>query len=206
MNPDSPSRKKPQRLKERLREVTASAILDAAQEVLTQHGLQAPMELIASRAGVAVGTLYNHFSDRKTLIEELLQLHREQLREDVLAAEEENADKPVREQFEAMLNAMMSAWSHIFLVIKQGEAMPDQKKRAVMRARIHETFGDVLARGRKEGLIAPDPDGVQGIALQGLLQSLFAYSVDEPKKLSQARAVEVVADFFFHGVAQKKGK
>ncbi|KAK0338639.1 hypothetical protein LTR94_037771, partial [Friedmanniomyces endolithicus] len=39
----------------------------AAREVLSEHGLDAPLELIAERAGVGRGTLYRHFADRTEL-------------------------------------------------------------------------------------------------------------------------------------------
>jgi AcrR family transcriptional regulator len=60
----SASHHPPPRLRERLREEAARAILAAAEEVFATDGLQARMERIAEQAGVAVGTLYNHFEDR----------------------------------------------------------------------------------------------------------------------------------------------
>jgi AcrR family transcriptional regulator len=41
----------------------------AAQEVFAERGLGAPLEAIASRAGVSIGTLYNHFGSREGLID-----------------------------------------------------------------------------------------------------------------------------------------
>ena len=205
MNPDSATRKKPQRLKEKLREVASAAILEAAEEVFLKDGLQAPMEVIAARAGVAVGTLYNHFSDRRTLVDALLAAHREKLKQDVQAAEAASLSLPVREQLIAMLNAMTKSWSRIFLVIKQGEQIPDLKKRTEIRARINTLFGPVLERGRKQGIFAADPDRVQTIALHGLIHSLFALAADDPKWLPPERAGEVLVDLFLQGIS-KRGK
>ena len=205
MNPDSATRKKPQRLKEKLKEVASAAILEAAEEVFLKEGLQAPMEVIAARAGVAVGTLYNHFSDRKALVDALLHKHREQLREDVHAAELATADQPVRAQLLAMLQAMVSAWSRIFLVMKQLEQVPDAKKRAQFRERISTVFGPALERGRKQGVINPDPDGLQPIALHGLIHAMFGLTADDPKRLPPDRAAEVVVELFLQGIS-KRGK
>ncbi|MDL4771180.1 MULTISPECIES: TetR/AcrR family transcriptional regulator [Thermomonosporaceae] len=44
----------------------------AAREVFAARGLDAPLEEIARRAGVSVGTLYNHFATRETLIDEIV--------------------------------------------------------------------------------------------------------------------------------------
>ena len=43
-------------------------IMEAAAQVVGESGVDAPMEAIAKRAGVGVGTLYRRFPDRATLI------------------------------------------------------------------------------------------------------------------------------------------
>lgn len=43
-------------------------IVQAACAVVAEHGIDAPMELIARRAGVGVGTLYRRFPDRTALL------------------------------------------------------------------------------------------------------------------------------------------
>jgi AcrR family transcriptional regulator len=56
-------------LRARLRDATRAAILTSAEDVFAEHGPQrARMEQIAARAGVSVGTLYNHFADRAALL------------------------------------------------------------------------------------------------------------------------------------------
>jgi AcrR family transcriptional regulator len=204
MNLDSASRKKPQRLKERLREVTSAAILEAAEVVLLEQGMSAPMELIASRAGVAVGTLYNHFKDRHALVEELRESHRVQLGEDVRAAEGKAAKLPARDQLVAMLQAMVTAWSKIYLVIKSTEQLPSSKTRAETRERMNKLFSGVLSRGRAQGVLAADPEGLQVVALMGLIQSFFALATDDPKWLPNSQLAERVADAFIHGAAPHK--
>jgi AcrR family transcriptional regulator len=47
-------------------------VLAAARDVLSDHGTDATMELVASRAGVGVGTLYRHFPNKEALINELI--------------------------------------------------------------------------------------------------------------------------------------
>ncbi|GAA4190595.1 TetR/AcrR family transcriptional regulator [Microbispora amethystogenes] len=43
-------------------------LLVAATQVLAERGLDAPLEHIARRAGVSIGTLYNHFPTREALL------------------------------------------------------------------------------------------------------------------------------------------
>jgi AcrR family transcriptional regulator len=203
MNLDSAGKKKPQRLKERLREVTSAAILEAAERVLQEQGMTAPMEVIAARAGVAVGTLYNHFKDRHALVEELRESHRRQLAEDVKAAEVRGAKLPPREQLTEMLQAMVSAWSKIYLVIKSTEQLPNAKSRAETRERVAKLFAGVLSRGRAQGLFAADPDSLQVVALMGLIQSFFALATDDPKAMPKELLAERVVEAFIHGAAPR---
>lgn len=44
-----------------------AAVLEAARAVFGEHGLDAPLDLIAEKAGVGRGTLYRHFADRTEL-------------------------------------------------------------------------------------------------------------------------------------------
>ncbi len=60
-------------LRERVKEATREAILAAAEAVFSERGFAgARMEDIAERAGVAVGTLYNYFDDRRALLDAVL--------------------------------------------------------------------------------------------------------------------------------------
>jgi AcrR family transcriptional regulator len=44
-------------------------LVAAARAVFTEHGTSAPLEDIAERAGVGIGTLYRHFPTRQALLE-----------------------------------------------------------------------------------------------------------------------------------------
>ncbi|CAG6394381.1 TetR/AcrR family transcriptional regulator [Streptomyces cocklensis] len=52
-------------------------VIEAAREVLSEFGTDASMELIASRAGVGVGTVYRRFPNKEALVDEIagLMLH-----------------------------------------------------------------------------------------------------------------------------------
>lgn len=47
-------------------------LVAAAGQVFSERGLDAAMEEIARRAGVSIGTLYNHFASREMLFDEIL--------------------------------------------------------------------------------------------------------------------------------------
>src|SRR5436190_822848 len=72
VNLDSPSESQLS-LRDRQKSATREAILAAAADVLGAPGdSPARMEDIATRAGVAVGTVYNYFEDRTALMRALL--------------------------------------------------------------------------------------------------------------------------------------
>jgi AcrR family transcriptional regulator len=48
------------------------ALLAAARQVFADHGLEAPLEEIARRAGVGIATLYRHFPTRVALLDAVL--------------------------------------------------------------------------------------------------------------------------------------
>lgn len=49
-------------------------VIDAAREIVAEFGTEASMELIASRAGVGVGTVYRRFPNKEALVEEIVGL------------------------------------------------------------------------------------------------------------------------------------
>src|SRR4051794_20415713 len=79
-------------LRGRLKGETQRESLHAAEAGFGQNGFESgPPEDIAARAGVSVGTLYNHFEDRDALLSALVVSRREDLLnrlDEVLAAHE----------------------------------------------------------------------------------------------------------------------
>lgn len=64
-------------LRDRQREEAARIIVDAAELVISKRGLaDASMAEIAATAGVAVGTVYNHYADRDALVAALFRARR----------------------------------------------------------------------------------------------------------------------------------
>ena len=109
MNRDSAKKATAPRLRTRLREATTEAIRAAAEQVLGEQGFGARMEDIAERAGVSVGTLYNHFEDRTALLRELLRLRREDLVARLDETLAEVRGRPFRAQLERVLTVVF-AW------------------------------------------------------------------------------------------------
>jgi len=54
-------------------------ILDAAEEIFALDGVAVPIDLIAERAGVGIGTLYRHFPTKESLYEAIVSTRLSQL-------------------------------------------------------------------------------------------------------------------------------
>jgi len=92
-------------LRARFKATVTGAILDAAEELAAEVGVPGTnLQAVAKRAGVAVGTIYNHFEDRSELFAELFARRREELLETLDAA----AKGVARSGFEAQLHAYVS--------------------------------------------------------------------------------------------------
>jgi AcrR family transcriptional regulator len=104
VNRNSPVRAASQKLRVRLREQTSDAILEAAEQVFAADGVaKARMETIAQVAGVAVGTLYNHFDTRETLFSALVAARRTEIQAGLDEALAHGEGRPFGEQLELFL-------------------------------------------------------------------------------------------------------
>ena len=84
-------------------------MLTAAEDVFADSGLHAAhMSEIAERAGVAVGTLYNHFADREALLAGLIDARYAEMLAQMDAALRSNVGRPFRERLRALVVAMLS--------------------------------------------------------------------------------------------------
>src|SRR5437762_301239 len=103
MNRRSVSELAPQTLRERHRSTTIETVLAAAEQVFADQGLHAAhMGDIATRAGVSVGTLYNHFKDREALLAGLLEARRAEMLSQLDEALRGAADDPAVDRLRVM--------------------------------------------------------------------------------------------------------
>lgn len=129
-------------------------ILDAANEVFAEHGLEASLDQIAEHAGLGVGTVYRRFPDKDTLIDELFE---ERLAEFVEVAEE--------------CAAMRDPWIGLTTFIGRGSLLqgknmglrelllgPGLNRKLVDRPRslLQPLVGSMVERAKASGQLRPD--------------------------------------------------
>jgi AcrR family transcriptional regulator len=90
--------------------VTVSAILQATVQVLEAHGPNGfNTNVVAQRAGVSIGTLYQYFPDKHALIAALSRLHRGGLAEAVEAAVAASRDLSLDAALRSIVHAALMA-------------------------------------------------------------------------------------------------
>lgn len=100
---------KKQPLQQRSR-FTVDAIKEAAAHILREQGLEAlNTNLVAERAGVSIGSLYQYFSSKESLIAEIKRDHFQLLRMKIKQAYVENQDKALNLIVLAFINASFEA-------------------------------------------------------------------------------------------------
>jgi AcrR family transcriptional regulator len=200
----------PQTLRERNRSTTIETVLAAAEEVFADQGLHAAhMGDIASRAGVSVGTLYNHFKDREALLAGLLEARRVELLAQLDEVMRVVRGKSAIETLRAMVETMLvhkSRHRKFLQILLQGEigryenTFPSTCH--MPGATLHEIFGrveKVVRQGIKDGSLRPDIEGVAPMILMGMVRSL---AIRDALRKSHGDPVADAAelfDFFLKG-------
>jgi AcrR family transcriptional regulator len=192
------------RLRDRLREETARAILEAAEAVFAEDGLHAArMERIAARAGVAVGTLYNHFRDKDALVRSLARSRREALLlrvDDALAGA---AGKDVRTRLRAFLAAVAAhAREHgrfLTVLVQAGEGPARLRPPRTLIADLVARADRIVADGVASGDLRPDRANVFGLALVGMARAVLIRSMEGG---AQDDPSDAILDLFLEGAAR----
>ena len=192
------------RLRDRLREETSRAILAAAEDVFASDGLSARMESIAAHAGVAVGTLYNHFEDRKALVAALVRSRREDLFARLDEALAGARREPVAVQLRAYLSAVeQHARAHgplLQVLMQAGEGPGDSRPPRTLLDELVRRADAIVERGVQSGELRADPGEVFGLALVGMARALVIRAVDGESEPGQA--TDALLELFLGGAGR----
>jgi AcrR family transcriptional regulator len=191
-------------LRERQRVQTSGAIMSAAEAVFAAQGLRAArMEEIAARAGVSVGTLYNHFKDREALLCSLLEARGLELIGALDAALESGGSAPFPNQLELFTATLLDHFqTHrpFLTLVLEGEhqrGLPTSRNAAMLE--IYKRAQSLMVRGlRKKALRTQGSDLWTALYMGAVRGVLVNALFDESKRPLGERAPEVV-QFFLKG-------
>lgn len=171
------------------------ALIDAAQIVFAESGIEAPLEQIARRAGLGSATLYRHFPERADLLEATLlrnlDRHAQFLEE---AARQETGWKALAHYLAALFREQVSnvGYTAGMRAIPEGKSeQVDEKRRANLQA-----FARIAQSAHEEGSLRRDR------TLSDLLIILFVNEqfVTRPKPLAM-QASERFLDIALAGLS-----
>ena len=141
-------------------------LVAAARELFTERGTSAPLEDIAERAGVGIGTLYRHFPTRKALLEAVYV-------DEVEAMAQSAADLAGLPPWEAL-----SQWLHRyvgFAATKRAlnealmETDPNSDVLLTCRTAITTAGTTLVERAQQAGIVRPDAQFVDVVRMVGAI-------------------------------------
>jgi AcrR family transcriptional regulator len=215
MNRRSESEVRVPSLRERIRETTVQAILAAAEDVFADEGLHAAhMGTIAAKAGVSVGTLYNHFQDREAMLAGLLAARRAELLGRIDDAIEAGTGRPLRERLRGILGAFGSHWQEhrkFVQIVLQREVGRYQQTYPLACAKKHDTMREIHARidgemkrGVKERSLTADAAELGATFFLGMIRALIIRDAEGGGDMSAD--LDRLLDVFFDGMGPSSVK
>jgi AcrR family transcriptional regulator len=187
-------------LRTRLRELTADTILEAAEHVFAELGPAAGMDAIATKAGVAVGTLYNHFRDRDALVDALFEARATVLLDRVRREIADSEGERFRPRLTRVLEAVLASTSpnprfrQVFL-----QAEVRKPRRSAVLERLRGVLAPLVEQGQRESALRRDPYRLQAAFLLAQLHTALVIAHDQPNVLPRDKVVEVVMQQFLDG-------
>jgi AcrR family transcriptional regulator len=139
-------------------------ILEAAEEVFAAQGIAVPVDEVAEKAGVGVGTLYRHFPTKEALFEAIVQTRLEELAS--AAREAADAAEPGEALFGFLQRFAETAAMKHDLIDALASAGIDLKSRcADSVALLEQQVGRLLQKGADSGSVRDDVTAKQVMSL-----------------------------------------
>jgi AcrR family transcriptional regulator len=187
-----------QPLRTRMRAATARDILASAEVVLAEKGMNASVAAIARHAGVAVGTIYNHFKDRDALLKALVAARRRDLAEGIAAAARATEGCPFAEQLAAFVEGALAVFDRhrafVRIALEGDSALPRNVGRAAgAPASALQQFvaraTELVALGQAEGALRAGAEDFLAAGLAALVRGVLFYGLDRGGFAAHAPAV-----------------
>jgi len=154
-------------------------ILEAAEVVFASEGIEVPVDTIAEKAGLGVGTLYRHFPTKEKLCEAILLERLSDLTVD--ARQLADAADPAAAFFGFLTHIVeQGAAKRDLLVAVMGAGLAFDMAAAEVKDELREAVGVLLQRAQAVGAVRPDVTAAMVVALVGATCQAAAHSVGAP--------------------------
>ena len=210
MNQDSRREQASQPLREKVKNLVRDQILAAAEESFAAQGLQsAKMEEIATRAGVAVGTVYNYFADRHALLSAVVQKRRADLSRELLDIEREIKGRPFAERLEGFLGGLLRHFESqrkFYSLLVQAECSPIKlvaSSREGPFADVYHQAERLIRSGLAKGELRTESPEFLAQLLVGMARGSALRALADPKAPPIPHNLQRLLTFFLEGAASR---
>lgn len=184
VNIDS-SRRAKQSMRDAVRQTVRLAVIDAAEELIAKHGLHATsLAQIARRAGVAVGTLYNYFTDRDALFRALFDARRATFRPRLTEAIHAGSELAFEPRLTSFVNSLLAAFeSHrnfLKIAIENEHLKPPG---STAPQDLLAGVRDIIAVGVREGVIAAHKVELLPFVITGSIKAITIHRLQSGASL-----------------------
>ena len=204
---------RPPRRRDEARALFRNAILDAAEAVFAERGFHgARIQDIAERARIAVGTVYNHFSQKDDVLAALLEERTEGLLAQVaLAPDDPRAFRPRLEARVGRMLGYVQQHRAFFAIANEhgifAGAVAPSARASARKIQHMETFRSVFLSIVQEGIATGDLEPLDADALArflgGTMRAFVLSSLaDDGKDVREQAAMTI--DLFLHGAARRR--
>jgi AcrR family transcriptional regulator len=133
-------------------------LLEAATTAFAEHGADAPLDDIARRAGVGIGTLYRHFPTRQALLEAVYRDQVDGMRAKADELLESDSPSEALAEWLRALSAFSSTKRSLTAALLETLGK-DSELLSACSAVIYGAADELLIRAKEAGAVRPDADG-----------------------------------------------
>ena len=186
---------------------TVDAIVEASARVLARHGYAAATtNRIAARAGVSIGSLYEYFPDKDSVLAALLERHTSEGGAEVLAALEGAIARraPLRELLQELVAALLRQHRRspeLHRVLFEEMPHPPGADACVLRLEDALAHGLRAALEADPGCAAPDPDLAAHLVVQTAEALAHRFVLHGIHGMPEARFAEEVTELLMRYLA-----
>jgi AcrR family transcriptional regulator len=172
-------------------------IVAAAGALFAERGPDVPMEEVAHRAGVGVGTLYRRFPDREALVRAVAfeGFHRVVAQARIAVTEADGWSGLTRFVRHAVTDLRVAAWLSMWFA-RTWAAIRLEPEQEQLRAELLELLGGLVARAQQEGTMRSDVAVGDLVVLLALVLRPMPGPLAAVNERSVERHVAVVLDGF----------
>lgn len=179
---------------------TVEAILTAAARVLVKDGYEATTtNKIAARAGVSIGSLYQYFPSKESIVAALVHRHRDEMWTIISTRLGQHQGHSIRANVRAILEAVVEAkrmnpkLHRVF--VEQVPRIGELQAVFDVNQQIAEMVSGIL-RSRPETVRPKNLDLAAYILVHSVLAVTHAVLVERPQSLDDGSLIDELADMF----------